>query len=1216
MLRGKEARVHPTAAAAASSRYDVRLGNSPTTHPEKLQSEVVVTDVSETTEATSPSRTHSANSDLLVMTKWAQMFECGGRSESIWADRNEAVSALIAYADANTGDDQRIVLFAGPRRVTVAPAFINLREGGRPNLVRTTKFTWLTWLPKSLFFQFTRVANVYFLFIAVLVCFPWSPKNWKSKIFPFVFVLLWTALKDLFEDMRRRWDDQAENSQRCRRLRQPCREGEQSCQEDLGFEEVSWAEVLCGDVLYIPEDGTFPADLLLLHPAGGTEAFISTVMLDGETSLKVRVSPGIFEVLARRCEMHAPEDWSAAQRKLTDRGNPFPWNKLECQILSFIQGIRKPGMEIKYGTPTPVLQDVRGTIVPCGVEDSQRLSCPFSDENFLPRGCVLRNTAWILAVVVYAGDDTKTRLNADRAKLKLSNMQANLNNCIRVLLVVLFAICFYATIMAFTVGDHEEGQHEAAGNPAIRFFMFCITFYHVVPISLYLIYEMLKIVLAFQLNQDVQMKDPDTGQLALARTADVMEEMGQVDFLFSDKTGTLTRNEMVFARCHVGGRDFGDFRSKPAMEGCEPDGIKEAKRILSVGSSQLWEQALNLFTSLAVCHSVQVARMDSQQAAVKGQPALGFTGTSPDEVALVEVASQVGVTFVSRTRQRGGVATELLVHGPGSLRRKFFMLQELAFSSDRKRMSVLVRHEDTIVCITKGADSVMEPLLSEPFPEACAKDLALFSSQGLRTLVVGMREVPNDEFEAWNAQYNAARNIIDGTKQQELDRLAASIEQGLELLGVTAVEDRLQEGVPETIQLVKDMGIHVWVLTGDKTETAVDVARSCQLFTDNTHLAEVLRAQSVEHAQEMLLKARAELQGKADGGLIVDGQTLIFGLSSPDCRKIIYELGVVSRSCICSRLSPMQKLELVKLVRSQNKRNITMAIGDGANDVPMINGAHVGIAVRGKEGTQSVQASDIAISQFRFLIPLLLCHGRRAYRRVAMFLCYYLYKNVAVLMFDLVWMHQDGFRARISIPEYLSIWYNVFFSAWHILFAIGFDVDVPDKVAISQPQLYKEAGPERRLFNVRVFVKWMLFGVLHGCVAWLVPNLWFGGSDYDKNEPVVFWVGSTTSFTSINVIVWLKLILSSPSPLAPVVLVPTAGGILCYFIIISLLGYTGLGNSFQPCMKNIPEKMFTDHRALAALFVTPAAAMVIDVIELVFVHAASYMRFQAAKRGR
>merc|ERR1719478_912644 len=396
-----------------------------------------------------------------------------------------------------------------------------------------------------------------------------------------------------------------------------------------------------------------------------------------------------------------------------------------------------------------------------------------------------------------------------------------------------------------------------------------------------------------------------------------------------------------------------------------------------------------------------------------------------------------------------------------------------------------MRAGSEIYLITKGADMVMEPLMTEKITEAYHKKLAEYSQCGLRTLLIAYKKLDRTYFRQWEKEYSEAQNITDNTKDEAVWALQAKLEMNLKILGITAVEDCLQDGVPEAIATIKAAGVRIWVLTGDKTETAVDISRSCHLFTENTRLAYATNADSIEKALEKLEAARDVLMGIEDGGLVLDGKTMQYCLLDDTCKSLIYELGIASKSCVCCRLTPLQKRNLVDIVRDRDASTITLAIGDGANDVPMISGAHLGIAVRGKEGAQAVQVSDVAVSQFRFLVPLLLCHGRRAYRRIALYLCYYLYKNVALLMGDVVWMHMDEYRGRIAFPEYLSINYNVFFTSWHILFVLGWDSDVPDSVAISHPELFL-VGPQRALFNKMVFTRWMVFAIYHGCAAWIV----------------------------------------------------------------------------------------------------------------------------------
>jgi len=542
-------------------------------------------------------------------------------------------------------------------------------------------------------------------------------------------------------------------------------------------------------------------------------------------------------------------------------------------------------------------------------------------------------------------------------------------------------------------------------------------------------------------------------------------------------------------------------------------------------------------------------------------------------------------------------------------------LFELPFSSDRKRMSVLVKHRGEIWCITKGADTVMEPLLREPLSADSQAHLHAFAVKGLRTLVIAMKKVSHQEWEEWSAEYVAAREVINTAKESGMAAVAAKMEQGLKFVGITAVDDRLQDQVPETIQLLKEMGIRLWVLTGDKTETAVDIARSCSLFTSSTTLAYAVQAKDAKDAEDRLLKAYSELENKEDdSGLVLDGQTLIHALQSLECRKVIYDLGMVSRSCICARLSPQQKLHLVQLVREQDPTSITLAVGDGANDVPMIYGAHVGIAIRGKEGTQAVQASDIAISQFRFLMPLLQCHGRRAYRRVALFLSFFLYKNITLIMLDIVWMFQYHFKGMVAVPEWLSINFNPVFTSLHMLLVLGLDRDISDEAANKNPNLYK-VGPARALFNVKTFSVWVVLACYHGIVCWCIPyyhidpNINDCPVDSDGNAITTgnseclakevrsdFWVSSVTSFSCVVFVVCLKLMLVAQNPLGLHTWLPTLITFVMFFIAIFCFSYVWFGPTLQPNMKGMFGEMIGDNMVYVSVLAVIVVALTPDAV--------------------
>lgn len=1085
----------------------------------------------------------------------------------------------------------------GARRVRIfndnmvtMPASLNQQNGGRPNQIKTTKYTALTWIPKSLYAQFMKTANVYFLCISIIVLFDFSPKDPQSKVGPFIFMLLWTALKDLWEDSRRKRDDDKENLELALRY----------SFTKKGMEPVAWRNVHVGDILLVLKDQAFPADLILLMTAGGNEAFISTVMLDGESSLKERTPPKACELL------YSPKSDSRPTTGTATGQTSVPSDaSVEEQVQFFMNAVRPRGIEFFMGGPDGFVTSVRGTMqigsgtATTGQGQADQLTTgwrPLTEASFLPRGCMLRNTEWVLGVAVYTGRDTKTRLKLSDNIIKFSNMQVNLNRCIRGLLVVLFIVCIYSATMSAVVGDPEY-------NPFIMSLVYLIALYHVVPLSLYITYEALKLMLGYLVNVDRQMIDPHTRQGAVARTADLMEEMGQVDFMFSDKTGTLTMNEMVFAKCHVGGRDLGDFRN-----GDEAPGTRAAQRLVQAEEAspltqppgerddmELSKKVSWFFYCLATCHSVRViddsnqSSKESDEGATVGK----YQGSSPDEVALVEIAHKVGVSFEGRERKRGSSKQELTIHVNGVARRAT-LLHILEFTSDRKRMSVVIKIEGKIFCITKGADSVLEDLLDRPFDETCRSDVQAFSRQGLRTLVVASKEIDDETYRAWLKDWEAARRLTAEAKETAIRNQSLKLETGLSLVGVTAVEDKLQEGVVEAIKTLKRAGVRVWMLTGDKLETATDIAQSCGLFCAHTHKAFVDSAISEEQVNEKLRAAAEEFQGHEDHGLVIDGRSLHFVMLNKEARQRLFQLGQRSKACVCCRMSPSQKLMVVQLVRSASPSTITLSVGDGANDVPMIEGAHVGVAIRGKEGAQAVQASDIAISQFRFVVPLMLCHGRRAYRRVAVFLCFFLYKNIVLVMGDIVWMHQCVYCGDIAFPEYLTIGFNMFFTSWHIFFVLGFDRDVPDEVANSRPELY-HPGPARELFNGKVFTMWMFYAVYHGFLAWIVPNLFVGGTDYESQD---FWVGSATAFCVLVTIVMLKLLLHSVSPWQVSTLVPTVASMLMLVLALATLGYTGIGTSYQPKMKGVPEHLITNQGALASLLLTPPAALLLDCVEM------------------
>mmetsp|Transcript_111347 Transcript_111347/g.175453 ORF Transcript_111347/g.175453 Transcript_111347/m.175453 type:complete len:1136 (+) Transcript_111347:57-3464(+) len=1068
---------------------------------------------------------------------------------------------------------KRVVAYR-PGASEIRPASINTCRGGRPNAVSTTRFTLITWLPKSLFCQFQRAANIFFLFTSILVLMPFSPTMWSSTVVPFVGVLIWTALKDMYEDMRRKRDDDRENFRKCWRF-------------NIGanrFEQVAWRDVLCGDLLWTIADEAFPADLLLLRACGG-QAFISTVNLDGETNLKERQPPNLCSAAMEQAGKDLQE--SDAQ-------------KLDQFRISLGKFVMDQGFQTEFDVPKVGLTEYGGAVELNSSSEPVRQAlaqlkisspCYLNYENFVPRGCVLRNTPWILSIAAYVGDDTKTRLNVAKTDAKISNMQRYLNRCVIGLVLFLCTFCIYAAIMDALVGADDADDE----NSFVRALQYWIILYQIVPISLYVCFEIMKLVLGFQINMDNQMVDKRTNTRAFARTADLVEELGQVDFIFSDKTGTLTENEMVFARCCIQGGDLGDFRS--SGQGQIAPGIAETQKILASTTDARRAEVRWFFFCLTTCHSAQVD-LDANSVPV-------FSGSSPDEVAFLDCAHACGISFHGRRRLPGVGGWELRVVGPpGESPHILSVLCEIPFNSDRKRMSIICEHKGEFFCITKGADNVISQLCDEPFSDSVTQHLMNYSKQGLRTLAIASKIVDQRFLEDWQAKWVKTCNdssLSSLEREKRLADIAAEMEHSLILSGISAIEDKLQEGVPQAITTVKAAGIRFWVLTGDKTETAVEIVRACKLFTEDMTLAYMVNASTEKDCLELLAAAKQKMKGQEGGGIILDGTFVKFALLNQEARLGLYELAIVSKACVCCRLSPQQKRKLVELVREQNTQTISLAIGDGANDVSMIQGAHIGIGVRGKEGNQAVQASDIAVSQFRFLVPLLLCHGRRAYRRVALFLCYYIYKHVVLVLGDMIWAHQFRFRGEIAYPEWISSAYSLLFTSLPVMVILGFDSDVPDDVAIDEPKLYVE-GLARMRFNFKIFGLWMLSGIWHGALAWSIPSIIIGSTDFaivredGENEVEMvkdFWLASCVSFTLVIFFVDLRLWMVALNRFSIITIGVLAISIAAFFGVLFGLGH--VAPSMQPQIDGIPADMFQDSKCLLCIFLTPLA-MIVDFL--------------------
>ncbi|XP_062379316.1 probable phospholipid-transporting ATPase VD [Sardina pilchardus] len=518
-----------------------------------------------------------------------------------------------------------------------------------------------------------------------------------------------------------------------------------------------------------------------------------------------------------------------------------------------------------------------------------------------------------------------------------------------------------------------------------------------------------------------------------------------------------------------------------------------------------------------------------------------YEAESPDEAALVQAARAYGFTLLGRSPE------QILVRLPGTGPLAVPLLHVLPFSSARKLMSVLVRHPVTgqVLLYTKGADNVVMDLVSSDaaggdrsgqqalIKEQTQRHLDQYAREGLRTLCVAKRVLEEAEYEAWLKGHMSAETSIENREELLLDS-AQKIENKLTLLGATGIMDRLQEEVPETIEALQRAGIRVWVLTGDKQETAINIACACKLLRPTDQLltgnceskeaCEILLAELTEKIHRYdesdgdAVAAGTEAGADAAAGftLVIDGRTLDWALQ-PDLEKAFLALTQRCRSVICCRSTPLQKSQVVKLIRD-TLQVMTLAIGDGANDVSMIQVADVGIGISGQEGMQAVMSSDFAISRFKHLKKLLLVHGHWCYMRLANMILYFFYKNVMYVNLLFWYQFFSGFSGNVMTNSWVLIFFNLLFtSAPPLLYGI-LDKDVSAETLLSIPQIYK-SGQDSQAYLPSTFWLSILDAFYQSLVCFFVPYFAYAGSDIG-----VFSFGSPINSAALLIILLHQVI--------------------------------------------------------------------------------------------
>lgn len=864
----------------------------------------------------------------------------------------------------------------------------------KENKIITSKYNKYTFFFVNMYHQLSKPSNMFFLLTLILISIPpISPFNPYAYLLAFCLVTGISMIKDGIEDYRRHKQDRIMNKKPVQIVK---------CENDIiSMEEIFVENLEKGNFVFLKNNEEIPGDCVLLvskvNTKGGYKCknycFVDSSNLDGESNLKKKTS---FEI--KKCnktinlvENICPElMWCQCDKdfikkingsELKDTGDVF--NKFECTILS----------------------------------DNQNIFC--NERNVLLKGMKLKNVETSLAYVVAVGKNSKLGKSNIASRKGTSLFEMELTKIVKIVFVLYFFLLFTSSIFGslFVRKTNIEYLYlnkylsaEAFKYTGTNYILFS----YLIPLSLFVTLEVSRMFHSAYIKNDTDMIKDDIR--SICRNSNVSEDLGMIEYILSDKTGTLTKNTMKFKKIHIG------YTS-------ELENVSLLNfQFLNLNDIQTELENLNaklLFALVLICcNSVEP---------LNGK----FEGISQDEICIIEALKDNNIVLLEREDMNIKIKIDKVIL-------KIEIKHILDFSSSRQRMSVVVRIFNKNYLFIKGSDQMMIDIKKTKSDQISLAQLHFIinSNSTFRTLITAYRKISDEDF--LKLDINMKKVSLEN-KDYEQEELFNDIETNLKYLGTTFIEDELQDEVFETINILKKAYIKIWMITGDKKETAISCAINCGIMT-----------------------------GPEDEEVkVLEGKDFVKNIDTNNIFNY--------KSVILFRSTPKQKGEIA--LKFKNLQKNTLAVGDGNNDVPMLLTANVGVGILGKEGNQAGLSADFAIPEFKSLKHLILKHGRYNFIRFSKVTLNAFYKNTYLITIQYLYNFFTGFSGKPVYNTYFLNYFNVFFTSLIPASICCFDKDLPESYLFDHPEKYKTV---KLHFCKSIFLVNLFYGILQGLITFIL----------------------------------------------------------------------------------------------------------------------------------